>query len=63
MPTPSTSSKPQTQQTDPAELDERIRRRAYDFYEQRGRTDGRDMDDWLQAEAELTGKKTGITAT
>lgn len=34
----------------------RIRRRAYDLYEQRGRVDGHDLDDWLQAEAELTGK-------
>jgi hypothetical protein len=38
------------------ELDERIRRRAYDLYEQRGRLDGHDMDDWLQAEAEMSGK-------
>lgn len=38
------------------ELDERIRRRAYDLYEQRGRLDGHDMDDWLQAEAEMRGK-------
>ena len=38
------------------EIDERIRRRAYDLYEQRGRLDGHDMDDWLQAEAEMNGK-------
>ncbi|HKU22550.1 MAG TPA: DUF2934 domain-containing protein [Terriglobales bacterium] len=38
------------------EIDERIRRRAYDLYEQRGRLDGHDMDDWLQAEAEMSGK-------
>jgi len=36
--------------------DERIRRRAYSLYEQRGRVDGHDMDDWLQAEAEVSGK-------
>ena len=36
------------------ELDERIRRRAYDLYEQRGRLDGHDVDDWLQAEAEMS---------
>jgi hypothetical protein len=38
------------------ELEEQIRRRAYELYEQRGRTEGRDLDDWLQAQAELTGK-------
>jgi hypothetical protein len=30
-----------------------IARLAYDFYETRGRTDGRDLDDWLSAEREL----------
>jgi hypothetical protein len=30
-----------------------IRRRAYELYEQRGKEDGRDVDDWLQAESEL----------
>ncbi|HWH58964.1 MAG TPA: DUF2934 domain-containing protein [Terriglobales bacterium] len=32
---------------------ELIRRLAYDFYEQRGKLNGHDLDDWLQAEAEL----------
>lgn len=36
------------------ELQEQIRRRAYELYEQRGREDGRQLDDWLQAESELT---------
>ena len=31
---------------------EEIRRRAYELYEQRGRTDGHDAEDWLHAEAE-----------
>lgn len=39
------------------ELEEQIRHRAYSFYEQRGRQEGHDLDDWLQAEAEVTGKK------
>jgi hypothetical protein len=30
-----------------------IARRAYELYERRGREDGRDRDDWLQAEREL----------
>jgi hypothetical protein len=36
-----------------SELEERIRIRAYELYEQRGRSEGYDIDDWLQAEAEL----------
>jgi hypothetical protein len=39
------------------DLDEQIRRRAYHLYEQRGRERGRDLDDWLQAESEVTRKK------
>jgi hypothetical protein len=30
-----------------------IERRAYELYEQRGREDGHDRDDWLFAEAQL----------
>jgi DUF2934 family protein len=37
-------------------LEEEIRRRAYALYEQRGRQDGHDIDDWLHAEAELSAK-------
>lgn len=33
---------------------EEIRRRAYELYEARGRGDGHDLEDWLQAEAEIT---------
>lgn len=32
---------------------ERIRKRAYDLFEQRGSQNGADRDDWLQAEREL----------
>lgn len=38
------------------ELEEKIRARAYEIYEQRGRDEGHHIDDWLQAEAELTGR-------
>ena len=31
-----------------------IEARAYELFEQRGREDGRDLDDWLQAESEIT---------
>jgi len=36
------------------ELEQRIRVRAYELYEQRGRRDGHALDDWLEAEAQLT---------
>jgi hypothetical protein len=32
---------------------ERIARRAYELYEQRGRQEGRDMEDWVKAEQQL----------
>jgi len=32
---------------------ERIERRAYEIYQARGGTGGREMDDWLQAEREI----------
>lgn len=32
------------------EVREQIARKAYELYEQRGRRDGQDMDDWLKAE-------------
>jgi len=34
-------------------LEERIRLRAYELYERRGRQDGHAVEDWLQAEAEI----------
>jgi hypothetical protein len=40
------------------ELEQRIRVRAYELYENRERGDGHALDDWLQAEAELTERKT-----
>jgi hypothetical protein len=39
------------------ELEERIRVRAYELYEKRGRRDGHALGDWLQAETELTERK------
>jgi len=36
-------------------IEQQIQRRAYELYEQRGRTDGHDWDDWLQAECEIRG--------
>lgn len=39
------------------DITERIRQRAYQLYEERGRIDGHASDDWLQAEAEIVGKR------
>ena len=36
-------------------LEEEIRLRAYELYEERGRKHGHDLDDWVRAEAEVTG--------
>ena len=37
------------------DIGERIRRRAYQLYEERGKVDGFALDDWLLAERELLG--------
>lgn len=37
------------------DVNERIRMRAYELFEQRGREQGHDMDDWLLAEEEIQG--------
>jgi hypothetical protein len=46
----------------PVDIQEQVRRRAFDLYEQRGREDGHDLDDWLQAESELVQKRTKAVA-
>jgi hypothetical protein len=35
-----------------------IERRAYELFEQRGKVEGHDWDDWLQAEREIQGAET-----
>jgi hypothetical protein len=39
------------------DLHEQIRRRAYQLYEERGRTEGHELGDWLQAESEMAQRK------
>jgi len=39
-------------------LEDQIRRRAYKLYEARGRGDGQELEDWLQAEIDITGNAT-----
>jgi hypothetical protein len=36
-------------------IEQQIKQRAYEFYEQRGKTEGHELDDWLQAECEIKG--------
>ena len=43
-------------------LEEEIRRCAYELYDERGREDGHDLDDWLRAEAEITGTAVKLAA-
>jgi hypothetical protein len=37
----------------PTGLDEQIRCRAYQLYDERGKTDGQELEDWFRAEAEI----------
>jgi hypothetical protein len=59
-----TKKRPATTTSDPQELEleHQIRLRAYELYEARGREDGHDEEDWLRAEAEITGKKVRTVA-
>ena len=50
MPAPARAKQPPTE-TLP--MEERIRRRAYELYVERGNQSGSEMDDWLQAEEEI----------
>lgn len=43
-------------------LEDHIHRRAYELYEARGREDGHELDDWLQAEAEILRTRQKATA-
>jgi hypothetical protein len=53
-----------SEKTDPAEQaarraevhQGRVAQRAYELYEQRGRQEGRDLEDWLNAESQLLGR-------
>ncbi len=39
------------------QIEEDIRRRAHALYEQRGKEDGHDLEDWLRAEGEIIRNK------
>ena len=44
------------------ELEDQIRRRAYELYVERGREDGHEEEDWLRAKEEITSKKSRTAA-
>jgi hypothetical protein len=48
---------PATSINEPQELDPQIRLRAYELYEERGRQDGHELEDWFRAKEELAIKK------
>lgn len=43
-------------------IEQKIRQRAYELYELHRRTDGHDLDDWLQAEREIKGTQANAAA-
>ena len=51
-----------TEAYEPQDLEDKIRRRAYQLYEERGRENGHELDDWLRAEEEIAGKRRMATA-
>ncbi len=59
MKKPNTTAVETTQPADSAQdVQEEIRMRAFELYEQRGKLEGFDLQDWLQAEEEITGGRT-----
>ena len=57
------AKKPQATETeDPQGLKSQIRQRAFELYQERGREDGHQLDDWLLAEEEITIKKSRTAA-
>ena len=43
-------------------IEHQIQQRAHELYERRGRIDGHDLDDWLQAEREVKGTQANAAA-
>src|SRR5437660_12274311 len=43
-------------------IEEEIRQRAYELFEARGGQDGYELEDWLHAEEEITGRKSDAAA-
>ncbi len=63
FPKPPSSTKTRNSSIEPtADLQQKIRERAYELYEQHGREDGHELDHWLRAESEITGRRTKSVA-
>ena len=59
MKKPNTTAAETIQPADPGQdVQEQIRLRAFELYEQRGKQEGYDLQDWLQAEEEIIGGRT-----
>ena len=43
-------------------IEEEIRRRAYELFEARGGDDGHELEDWLRAEEEIKGRNINAVA-
>ena len=61
-PAPETTEPNNTPVTQPYPTHEEVQRRAYEIYLSQGGTDGRDLDNWLQAERELSQANGGTTS-
>jgi Protein of unknown function (DUF2934) len=53
---------PESGKLDASQLDERIRHRAYEIYEERGCEGDRALDDWLEAKAQVLGLARNLKA-
>ena len=65
-PRPADVSPDRDDRTEPMDLGtgpdpDRVAQRAYERYEARGREEGRDQEDWFEAERELRGGPSGST--
>jgi hypothetical protein len=52
-----TKKPPLTVASDSQALEHQIRQRAHELYQERGREEGHELDDWLRAEEEVKRKK------
>ncbi len=62
MPGDPTKRPPLKTVSEPEQLQDQIRERAYELYESRGREDGHDLEDWLRAEEEIAREKVSSIA-
>ena len=62
-PSPCPSKGPISLRPKDTEVEEQIRRRAYELYQQRGQVPGKATDDWLQAKEEVLRAKSKVAKT